>query len=112
LKVDRGVRHSGAPHNSTRLLAFLVDALQKHVVRDAGIRSACAGLQRDGVSVTIRLELVPGDRPPQVTALAAARSVPEWTEEDTEILRSLGIARDASITSDDAASEPGRQQSR
>jgi len=102
----------GLSQDDTRLLAFIAEALQKHMHRDAGIQAACAGLQHSGMAIVVKLELTPGDAPPRVTMPGRPASVPQWSEEDAEILRSMGIASDAGTTSNDPTTEPGRHQPR
>jgi hypothetical protein len=80
--------------------------------RDAGIQAACVGLQHSGMAVVVRLELTPGDASPRVTVPGRPTGVPQWSEEDAEILRSLGIASDAGTTSSGPTPEPGRHQPR
>jgi hypothetical protein len=94
------------------MLTFIADAVQKHLRRDAGIQAACGGLQRAGVALVVRIELAPGDDPPRVTLPGSAADVQEWSREDAEILRSLGIAGDTGSTSNGSTAEPGRQQPR
>ena len=106
------VRHAGPSRGEARLLAFIATELEKHVGRDGGIQAACAALQRLGVSVAISVSGAAGDAPPRVIVPGREPGVPQWSEEDAEILRSLGIAGDANGTPNGSAPEPGRRQPR
>ncbi len=106
------MKRPGISQDEARLLAFIADAVQKHMHRDAGIQAACVGLQRARMAVVLRLELTPGDAPPRVTIPGRPAGVPQWSEEDAEVLRSLGIASDASTTSEGPTPESGRHQPR
>jgi hypothetical protein len=111
-RFTQGVKRPGLSQDEARLVAFIADALQKHMHRDAGIKAACDGLQHAGMAVLVRLELTPGDAAPRVTVPGRPASVPQWSEEDSEILRSLGIASDTSTTPNGSPSEPGRHHPR
>jgi hypothetical protein len=106
------VKRPGLSQDQIRMLHFIADAVQKHLRRDAGLQAACAGLQRAGVALVVRLELAPGDDPPRVAVPGSAADVPEWSSEDAEVLRSMGIAGDTGNTSNRSPTESGRQQPR
>lgn len=96
--ADRGAvvravvkRRVSAPE-ARSLLGFVAEALQRHLDRDAGLQAATASLLRGGMSLRIRVELAERDAPPCVVVAAPPRSVPEWSEADQELLRSLGIS--------------------
>lgn len=55
------------------------------------MEAAVAGLQRLGYAMTVRLEVAPGRRRPAMAVSFAADEVPQWNQEDRELLRSLGI---------------------
>ena len=93
-------------------MAFIATELERHLGRDGGIQAACAALQRLGVALAITLVAAPGDAPPRVIIPGSKPGVPQWSEEDAEILRSLGIARDADPTPDGSAPEPGGRHPR
>lgn len=106
------MKRPGPSPDEARLAAFIADALQGHMLRDAGIQEACGGLRQAGIAVVVTVDLVPGDGAPRVTVPRRTAGVPQWSEEDGEILRSLGIAGDASGTPNGSPSEPGRPQHR
>jgi hypothetical protein len=111
-RFTQDVKRPVLSQDEARLVAFLADALQKHMHRDAGIQAASLGLQHAGMAVMVRIELTPGDAPPRVMISGKPAGVPQWSLEDEEILRSLGIASDASNTPNSSPSEPGRHQPR
>ena len=111
-RFPRGVRHTGPPRGEARLLASIAEALRKHVNGDSDIQTACGTLRRLGVSLSINLQVAAGDAPPQVTVPGREPGVPQWSEEDAGILRSLGIASDVDKAPDGSPSEPGRRQPR
>ena len=106
------MRHAGSARGEARLLAFIAADLEKHLAREGSVQTACAALRRLGVSLTISIVTAPGDAPPRVTLPGSGPGVPQWSEEDTEILRSLGIASDANETPNGSAPEPGGRQPR
>lgn len=104
------MRHVGSSRGEARLLAFIADALRRHVESDGEVQTACGALRRLGVSVSIVVSAAAGDAAPQVTVPGREPGVPEWSEEDVEVLRSLGIASDVDSSSDGPPSEPRRRQ--
>ncbi len=80
------------PPEAASLLAFIAETLQKNLERDGNLQAACVGLQRTGFSLAVRVAAVPGEARPRVLVEGKEGSVPQWTAEDRELLRSLGIA--------------------
>ncbi|MGE5235689.1 MAG: hypothetical protein ACM3O7_05030 [Acidobacteriota bacterium] len=105
------MREAGPPSERIALLAFIAEALKKHLERDSGLAAACAGLQRAGYAVVVHVEPAPGDRAPRVVVEPTMSAVPQWTTEDRELLRSLGIADDLDEPTQ-PSSKPGRRQPR
>ena len=110
--VFPSVRRAGTQRGESRLLAYIAEELERHLGRDGGIQAASAALQRLGVSVVVSVVAAPGGAAPRVTTPESEPGVPQWSEEDAEILRSMGIARDDNPTHDGPPSEPGRRHPR
>lgn len=101
----------GPSPEASALVAFIADAFHRHLQRDTGVQSACAGLQRMGLSLLIKLELGASDEPPRVQVQSRSAAVPQWTAADREVLRCLGIAGEPDDVSHTPATQPGRRQS-
>lgn len=102
------MKRTDAAADSSALVAFIAEALQRHLELDPPLLAACAGLRRSGASLVVRVEAAPGSGVPKVLALKPALSVPEWSAEDRELLRSVGIASENGATYVQPTAEPGR----
>lgn len=98
------------PTDSVALTGLLASVLQRAVERDAALRSGWAGLQCSGVVLQLRLEPGGAGVPPRVVVEAARAGVPQWSSEDREVLRSLGIA--SNDDEESGPSESGRREQR
>ncbi len=78
--------------DATALLLALVEALQDRLDSDASLQAACVALKHLGLHPLLRVELVPGIEAPRVVLADNRPGVPQWTEKDAELLRSVGIA--------------------
>jgi hypothetical protein len=105
------VRQTGSPSERAALLAFIAESLKRHLERDGGLAAACAGLQRAGCAVVVHVEAAPGEGPLRVLIEPTTSAVPQWTMEDRELLRSLGITGDVDEPSQ-PSSKPGWRQPR
>lgn len=108
--VSRSVKTRGSTPNGNALLLSLVEALQKRLDSDTALQAVCASLRRDGLSALVSVELVPGTEGPRVAA--AGDGVPQWSEKDVELLRSVGIASEPGTNADSDLSQPRRRQPR
>jgi hypothetical protein len=106
------VKTRGPTPDATALLLSLVEALQARLDSDPALQSVCLSLKRLGLSPRVRLELVPGIEGPSVVASDARGPVPQWTEKDIEVLRSVGIASEPGTDADPDLSQPRRRQPR
>ncbi len=86
------MQNSNPPPEAAALLAFIAETLQKHLERDGNLQAACVGLQRAGFSLGVRVAALPGEGRPRVAVEGKEGPMPQWTPEDRELLRSLGIA--------------------
>lgn len=102
----------GPTPEGNALLFSLVQALQDRLDADPGLQSACAALRRFGLSPLVRIELVPGAEGPRVVAAASRLGVPQWSDKDVELLRSVGIASEPGTDADPDLSQPRRRQPR
>ena len=84
----------GSPQDPSALLASFVATLQGLLESDEALRSACAGMDQLGLAPLLRVELVAGAARPTVTCAERRAAVPQWSEQDAEVLRSVGIASD------------------
>ena len=108
--VFRSVKTRGSTPNGNALLLSLVEALQNRLESDAALQAAFASLRRLGLSALVTIELVPGTEGPRVAAAGAG--VPQWSEKDVELLRSVGIASEPGTDADPDLSQPRRRQPR
>jgi len=104
------VKRSTAPPDSAALLAFIAEALQRHVEQEPSLLAACAGLQRTGSALVVRVEASPGGGPARIILQSPGAAVPEWSPEDREILRSVGIASEDDNRTAALPAEPGRRE--
>lgn len=102
----------GPTPEGNALLFSLVEALQDRLESDPGLRSACASLRRLGLSVLVSVELAPGNEASRVTIASSRTGVPQWSEKDVELLRSVGIASEPGTDADPDPSQPRRRQPR
>lgn len=105
--VPQFVKMRGSTPDATALLFSLVKALEERLGTDEALQTACASLRAIGFSPLLRVELVPKADRPRVVCADRRAGVPQWSAQDVEVLRSVGIA---SEPSNDA--EPGAPQSR
>ena len=108
--VSRSVKTRGSTLTGTALLLSLVEALQNRFESDTALQAACASLKRLGLSALVSVELVPGTEGPRVAA--TGDGVPQWSEKDVELLRSVGIASEPGTDADPYFSQPRRRQPR
>ncbi len=103
------MKRSTAPPDSTALLAFIAEALQRHLEQEPSLLAACAGLQRAGSALVVRVESSPGGGPTRILLQSPGAIVPKWSPEDREILHSVGIASDDDNSNAALPTEPGRR---
>jgi hypothetical protein len=89
------------------MLLALVKTLEERLETDEALQAACASLRTIGFSPLLRVELLANPDRPRVVCADRRAGVPQWSAQDVELLRSVGIA---SEPSDDA--DPGSPQSR
>ncbi len=99
------------PDAASLLLSF-VEALQDRLDSDVSLQAACAALRHLGLHPVVRVELAPGLEAPRATIADGRPNVPQWTEKDAEVLRSVGIASDPSRDADSNPPQPRRRQPR
>jgi hypothetical protein len=109
-RVCQDVQSKTPPTDAVTLTGLLAAVLQRAVERDSALRAGWIGLQRSGVSVQVRLEPGGGGLPPRVVVEATRAGVPQWSSEDREVLRSLGIASDDD--ENPGSGEPGWREPR
>ena len=98
--------------DATSLLLSFVEALQDRLDSDVSLQAACAALRHLGLHPLVRVELVPGLDAPRAIIADSRSSVPQWTEKDAEVLRSVGIASEPGTDADPDLSQPRRRQPR
>ncbi len=96
----------GSSPDATALLFSFVETLRSLVETDEALRAACTGMESLGLAPLVRVELVAGAERPRVVGADRRAAVPQWSEQDAEVLRSVGIA------SDRTDPEPGPPQPR
>jgi hypothetical protein len=102
-----------SPSEDVSLATFIAETLERQFGRDASLQAACAGLQRMGLSVTVRVAVAAGADGPRVLVEGRRKGVTQWTREDREILHSLGIAgNETGTTNPRPTTKPGRRQPR
>ncbi len=84
----------GSSPDATALLFSFVETLQGMLETDETLRAACAAMERLGLAPLARVELVAGAERPRVVCADRRAAVPQWSERDAEVLRSVGIASD------------------
>ena len=99
------------PDAASLLLSF-VEALQDKLDSDVSLQAACAALRHLGLHPLVRVELAPGIEAPRALVADGRASVPQWTERDAEVLRSVGIASEPSRDADNNPPQPRRRQPR
>jgi hypothetical protein len=100
------VKTRGSTPDATALLFSFVGALQSRLETDETLRAACATLQRFGLSPLLRVELVAGGDKPRAVCAERSGVVTQWSEQDVDLLRSVGIASERNDP------DPGSPQSR
>mgnify|MGYP000329784503 CR=1 FL=1 len=98
--------------DATALLLSFVEALQDRLDADLSLRAACATMKHLGLHPLVRVELAPGIDVARVLVADDRQGVPQWTEKDAEVLRSVGIASEASSDADPSPPQPRRRQPR
>jgi hypothetical protein len=106
------VKTPGSIPDGTAVLLSFVEALRERVESDATLQAACASLRHFGLSPLVRIELVPGCEGPRVMAVESSGCVPQWSERDAELLRSVGIAADPGSNADSDLPQPRRREPR
>ena len=102
----------GSTPNGTALLLSFVEVLQGRLETDAALHAACANLALLGLSPLVSVELVPGAEGPRVVVAGGRDGVPQWSEKDIELLRSVGIASEPGTDADPDLPQPRRRQPR
>jgi hypothetical protein len=110
--VSPSVKTRGSIPNGNALLLSFVEALQDRLDSDTALQAACASLRRLGLSALVSVELVPGTEGTRVAVAGDGAGVPQWSEKDVELLRSVGIAGEPGTDADPDLSQPRRRQPR
>jgi hypothetical protein len=105
-----GVREDDRSRTAA-LLQVIAHSLERQLRTDPRLEAACAGLQRLGFGVMLRLEVTSGASRPGVSLAVVQEEMPQWTEEDKEVLRSVGIAIGPTGSTGEAL-KPRRRQPR
>ena len=79
---------------------------------DATLQAACASLRHLGLVPLVQVELVSGTEGPHVVGVSNHANVPQWSEKDVELLRSVGIAGEPDLDADTILPQPRRRQPR
>ncbi|MBP1620594.1 MAG: hypothetical protein H6Q02_1361 [Acidobacteria bacterium] len=109
-RFAQDVQSKTPPTDTVALTGLLAAVLQRAVERDSTLRAGWIALQRSGVALQIRLEPGGAGVPPRIVVEATRAGVPQWSSEDREVLRSLGIASDDDENS--GSGEPGWREPR
>ena len=88
------VKTRGPSPDTTALLSSFAETLRGALGAEAALVAACAELERLGFAPLLRVELVAGAGKPSVVCADRHAAVPQWNEQDAEVLRSVGIASD------------------
>ncbi len=104
------VRRNGA--ESVAILSGIADILAERFEAIPELRDGVAALQGLGLSLVVRLEAQPGEKPLRIAVAGRGGTVPQWTPEDEALLRALGIAHGDDAGKPRRASKPGRHQPR
>lgn len=110
--VCRSVKTRGPLPEATALLLSFVEALQERLDSDPSLQAACASLRHLGLHPLVRVELASGIDVARVLVADERQGVPQWTEKDAEVLRSVGIASETSSDADPSPPQPRRRQPR
>ncbi len=110
--VCRSVKTRGPLPDATALLLSFVEALQDRLDSDPSLQAACAALKHLGLHPLVRVELVPGIDAVRVLVADNRQGMPQWTEKDAEVLRSVGIASETGSDADPNPPQPRRRQPR
>ena len=110
--VSGVVKMRGSTPDATAILFSLVKTLEAHLETDETLQAACASLRAIGVSPLLRVELVANADRPRVVCADRRAGVPQWSAQDVELLRSVGIASETSDDADPGAPQPRRRNSR
>jgi hypothetical protein len=109
--VSSSVKMRGPTPSEATLLSSFIEALSSHIEADPDLQTACASLQRLGLSPLVTVELVPGREGPRVVIADRRDGVPQWSQKDAEFLRSVGIASEGADADTDPP-QPRRRQPR
>ncbi|HQU33859.1 MAG TPA: hypothetical protein PLB88_06040 [Thermoanaerobaculaceae bacterium] len=101
----------GSSPDATALLFSFVETLQGMLETDETLRAACTAMERLGLAPLVRVELVAGAERPKVVCADRRATVPQWSEQDAEVLRSVGIASDRTDP-DPGPPQPRRREPR
>lgn len=110
--VHYGVKMRGSTPDATALLFSLVKVLEERLETDEALQAACATLRTIGFSPLLRVELVSNADRPRVVCAERRGNVPQWSTQDVEVLRSVGIASEPSDGADPSALQPRRRHAR
>ena len=102
----------GSTAGEATLLLSIVEALQDWVESDPALQAACASLNHLGLSPLVSVELVLSAEGPRVVASGGSAGVPQWTENDVQLLRSVGIAGEPGTDENPDLPQPRRRQPR
>jgi hypothetical protein len=97
--------------DATALLFSFVETLQGLLETDEALGAACADLERLGFAPLMRVELIAGPERPRIVCTDRRAAVPQWSEQDAEFLRSVGIASDRN-DADPGLPQPRRREPR
>jgi hypothetical protein len=106
------VKTRGSNAGGAALLLSIVEALQDRLESDPALQTACATLKHFGLSPLVSVELLPSAEGPRVVASGGSAGVPQWTEKDVQLLRSVGIAGEPDTDEHPDLSQPRRRQPR
>jgi len=106
------MRQTGSPRSDVRLLAGIAAEIERHLHSGGAGSTALTALERLGLAVVVTVEAERGPAPLKVKLPERIPNVPEWSPEDEEVLRSLGIAGGTEGTDGVSKSKPGRRQPR
>jgi hypothetical protein len=94
------------------LLSRVAGALGETLESDGNAHAAIVQLHRLGLCLTIRVEVSRGTTAPEIVVQHAIVDVPQFTGEDGEILRSLGISNEPHGGKRPRTAKSGRRQPR
>ena len=92
------------------LLSRIAGALGETLEGDGSAHAAIVQLRRLGLCLTVRVELGVGKAAPEIIVQHVVADVPQFTGEDGEILRSLGIASAPDDGREARPAKSGRRQ--